>query len=63
MTTPEEAKSGVEAAWMEYIEEVNYRSGGIAEWEYDIAKKAFAAGVKYVADLNQEKIAQLTKEV
>ena len=58
MTTPEEAKSEVEAAFDEYWE----RTGGGVCGKFACAQ-GFYAGVKFVTDLNQEKIAQLIKEV
>ena len=65
MTTPEEAKSEVEAAFVEYIEEASYNCSDtfLGIKQYNMVKLAFYAGVKFVADLNQEKIAQLIKEV
>ena len=64
MTTPEEAKNEVEAAFVEFwggdIDESSSRNEKAAHcW----AKRAFYAGIIFAADLNQEKIAQLIKEV
>jgi len=64
MTAPEEAKSEVEAAFSEYVDSYGpYFSVNISEQTRDTLKRAFAAGAKFAADLNQEKLAQLIKEV
>jgi len=63
MTAPEEAKSEVEAAFEEWIKATYHGDYGITALESLTARKAFAAGAKFVAGLNQEKIKQLIKEV
>ena len=74
MTTPEEAKSELEAAFSEQVGVAFYKwmdaedesIGDLVahtEGTKHMCAKAFLAGAKYAADQNQEKIAQLIKEV
>jgi len=58
MSAPEEAKSEVEAAFEQYWKDSD---GGVCGKV--ACAVSFYAGAKFVADMNQEKIAQLIKEV
>ena len=62
MSTPEEAKSEVETAFDAWAKQNKHTMDIMGDFDKYVIKKAFYAGVKFVTDLNQEKIAQLIKE-